>query len=80
VVRHAKADEVRLRFDARDRELRLVVADNGRGLPQGERTENMSGISNMRARIEKMGGRFEIESAPERGTVIQVRLPLSEKS
>jgi signal transduction histidine kinase len=60
VVRHAGATEVRLSFRLEDGEVRLSVADNGRGLPEGGRTEAMDGIANMRARLEKVGGRFEI--------------------
>jgi signal transduction histidine kinase len=62
VVRHAGATEVRLRIRLENGEVRLSVTDNGRGLPEGGRTEAMDGIANMRARLEKVGGRFEILS------------------
>jgi signal transduction histidine kinase len=39
----------------------------------------MSGICNMRARIEKMGGRFELTSDPKRGTAVVLQMPLNEK-
>jgi len=62
VVRHAGATEVRLSFRLENGEVWLSVADNGRGLPRSGRTEAMDGIANMRARLEKVGGRFEIHS------------------
>jgi len=62
VVRHAGATEVRLSIRLEHGEVRLSVTDNGRGLPEGGRTDAMDGIANMRARLEKAGGRFEILS------------------
>jgi len=55
VVRHAGATEVRLSIQVEDRQLRLSIADNGRGLPASERTQEMGGVANMRARIERLG-------------------------
>ena len=62
VVRHADASEVRLSIQAEQGQVRLTVADNGRGFSPEVHTEEMDGVANMRARIEKLGGRFEITS------------------
>jgi signal transduction histidine kinase len=75
VVRHSQAREVRLRFGLENGEVRLSVADNGRGLPDSVRTENMDGVANMRIRIEKLGGRFELASEPGRGTTVSFHVP-----
>ena len=75
VVRHSRATEVRLSIQVTDGELRLAIADNGRGLPLSEPTEEMDGVANMRARIEKLGGRFEIVSEPGRGTTLKFFVP-----
>ena len=37
----------------------------------------MDGLVNMRARLEKMGGRFEIASQPGRGTTVRFYMPLN---
>jgi signal transduction histidine kinase len=75
VVHHSGATEVRLSIQVEQGELRLAVADNGRGLPQAGRTENMDGIANMKARIEKLGGRFEIAGENGHGTTVRFCLP-----
>ena len=75
VVRHSGATEVRLGIQINQGELRLVIADNGRGLPSGARTGEMDGLDNMRARIEKLGGRFEIAGAAGQGTTVQFQVP-----
>ena len=58
----------------------MSIADNGRGLPTGARTEDMDGVANMRARIEKLGGRFEISGETGRGTTVRFNVPTHFKS
>jgi signal transduction histidine kinase len=76
VVRHSGAKEVRLGIGLENGRVRLSIADNGRGLPASLRTENMDGVANMRARLEKLGGRFEITSEPGRGTTLRFFVPV----
>lgn len=76
VVRHSGATEVRIGIHMEQGELRLTIADNGRGLSSGERTPEMDGVDNMRSRIEKQGGRFEITGAAGRGTTVKFLVPL----
>jgi signal transduction histidine kinase len=76
VVRHSGATEARLSIRLENGEVRLSIADNGRGLPAGARTEEMDGVANMRARLEKLGGRFEIApNETERGTTVKFFVP-----
>ncbi|HEV2320523.1 MAG TPA: ATP-binding protein, partial [Verrucomicrobiae bacterium] len=77
VVRHAGASEVLLYIHAQNGELSLNVSDNGRGVSSVAPNEAMDGISNMRARIEKLGGRFEISGDPGRGTTVRFSVPLN---
>jgi len=76
VVRHSGAAEVRLDIQAGQGELRLIIADNGRGLLLNARTGEMDGVNNMRARIEKLGGRFEIAGEAGMGTIVRIQVPL----
>jgi signal transduction histidine kinase len=75
VVRHSGATEVRLSIQVEQGQIRLSIADNGRGLPQGGQTEEMDGVANMRARLEKLGGRFEVNSQAGHGTIVRFDLP-----
>jgi signal transduction histidine kinase len=36
----------------------------------------MDGVANMRRRLEKMGGRFELQSKPGAGMAVSFDLPL----
>ncbi len=75
VVRHSAATNVRLSVHLIDTRLRLSIADNGQGLPTGTFTGD--GLVNMRARLEKMGGRFAITSQRGRGTTVRFYIPLN---
>jgi len=77
VVRHSGATEVRLSIRIIGNRLRLSLADDGGGLGSGPPTAGMDGLANMRARLEKMGGRFAIASEAGRGTTLRFYLPLN---
>jgi signal transduction histidine kinase len=77
-VRHAKPTvvSVGLRWDAPN--LVLEVTDNGSGMvnPESAGTEGF-GISNMRARAEKLGARLEVRTAAGCGSSIVVHLSMN---
>jgi len=75
VVRHSGATEVRMSIHIEDAELSLEIADNGRGLPDAPLTESMDGVSNMRSRIERLGGQFSLVSVPGQSTTVRFRVP-----
>jgi len=76
VVRHSKATEVCLRVEVQGGKMLLSVTDNGRGWSDGGITEEMDGVINMRTRLEKLGGCFEIKSKSGSGTEVRFEMPL----
>jgi signal transduction histidine kinase len=68
---HATSAGVALRAD--DGALIVEVSDDGVG---GADPRQGSGLSGLADRVEALGGRLDIESPPQRGTRIHVRLPL----
>jgi len=77
IVRHSGATEVRLSIRIIGNRLRLSLADDGGGLGSIRPTAAMDGLANMRARLERMGGRFAIASQAGRGTTLRFYLPLN---
>jgi signal transduction histidine kinase len=71
--RHAFASSGTVRL-AVDDQVRLVVSDDGRGMPP-DVVE--SGLANIRARAEQRGGTFTIDSAPGEGTTLRWCVPCS---
>ena len=53
--------------------LRLVVTDDGIGLPEDVQE---SGLRNIRERATKLGGTCTIESSPGEGTTVTWTVPL----
>jgi signal transduction histidine kinase len=76
IVRHSAATEVSMNIQIEQEHLRLTIADNGRGWGATGMTEEMDGVNNMRARLEKLGGRFEVTSQPGEGTMVHFDMPL----
>ncbi len=79
-VRHAQPTVigVSVRAEPPD-QLVLEVSDNGSGMAQRRSAGGEGfGLVSMRARAEKLGARFEIRTAADRGTSIVVRLRLSQ--
>ncbi len=76
VVRHSGATEVRLNIQAEAGHVRLTIADNGRGWAEAGPEKGMDGVANMRKRLEKLGGRFEVNTKTGQGTTVRFDLPL----
>jgi signal transduction histidine kinase len=77
IVRHSGASRVQFNLEVQGTELRLTIADDGRGFSVADHSKGMDGIANMRARIEKLGGRFELQSQLGQGTTLRFFVPLT---
>lgn len=80
VAKHAGAQMVTLQLDRRQEEIRLVVADDGRGFDaeaaaKRARTERRLGLASMRERAALVGGAFDVETSNGNGTTLYVRVP-----
>jgi two-component system NarL family sensor kinase len=79
VVQHAEATEVEVALTAAGGELRLVVADDGRGFPSDRPAEALAdghvGLASQRVRIEAVGGTLDITSDGG-GTRAEIRMPV----
>ncbi|MCC5578892.1 sensor histidine kinase [Microtetraspora sp. AC03309] len=77
VRKHASAGRVRVSL-RRDGELRVVVADDGVGLPRDRRSG--VGMSSMMERAAELGGTCAVTSEPGRGTTVTARLPVDRQA
>ena len=73
VVRHSGASQVRLAANVVGDRLRLVIRDNGNGLPDD--LVPGFGLRNMRDRARLLGGELAIETEPRHSTTVTVELP-----
>ncbi|MGH3612433.1 MAG: histidine kinase [Pseudonocardia sp.] len=72
VVKHANATAVSLSAGWENGCLRIVVADDGVG---GAGLHPGSGLAGLADRVDALGGRLEIDSAPGAGTRVTAELP-----
>lgn len=83
VARHSTAGRVAVKIRRIPSAVQMDISDNGEGfdlqrvLPGGE--ARRLGLLGMRERIEMVGGKLTVESAPGSGTTIQVQIPFSDK-
>ena len=78
VMRHSGASEVLVALRHVDGGLRLVVRDDGRGLPAGGSDRAGAGIAGMHERALHIGARLTISPAPAGGTEVRLDVPLPE--
>jgi signal transduction histidine kinase len=77
VARHAEAQQCTIHLTLDDKTLTLEASDDGQGF--SPRRRSGIGLSSMRERAEELGGTFEIESTPGRGTTVRACLPLPDE-
>ncbi len=78
VRKHAQASHVRVTIKSDDGAARIEIADDGRGFDLNALPESQHfGLRIMRERAERLGGTFQVESAPGQGTQVTVRLKLT---
>jgi len=75
--RHSGAKKISVGLEMEGEDLLAEVSDDGRGF--GPETPYGVGISSMRERAVLSGGELEIESEPDRGTSVRLRVPLAGK-
>ncbi|MGE5294720.1 MAG: ATP-binding protein [Solirubrobacterales bacterium] len=81
IVKHAEVTEATVRLRLRHGQLWLTVWDRGRGFdPTALGRTGGSGLSSIRERVELLGGRMKIRSAPSRGSTFLIAVPNGDPS
>jgi two-component system sensor histidine kinase UhpB len=79
IAKHAGARHAEIALDQEDGHCVMSVRDDGIGFDVGENASDKPktgiGIVTMRERSQAVGGRFEVQALPERGTRLTVRVP-----
>jgi signal transduction histidine kinase len=76
VARHARAAQVRVRLTRSPRELVLTIADDGVGFELATPGRTGIGLITMRERAALIPATLTIDSAPDAGTTLCLRLPV----
>jgi len=75
-VKHAQPTRIRLQVQKQDGQVAVVVSDDGDGF-DAARAEHRHGfgLGSMRERVTELGGVFQLDSTPGRGTDVRILLP-----
>ncbi len=81
IVKHARATRASITVSKEPSALRITVEDDGRGFSnqagrQGSGSEGGFGLKGIEERVQMLGGNVAIDSAPEKGTVVHVVIPI----
>lgn len=77
IIKHAKALNISIDLKSDKENVFLNISDNGQGFKYNDdRKMCGNGISNMKERVNLLGGKMKIVSSKETGTKIKVEIPL----
>lgn len=76
IVRHARATRIELSASVHEGILELIIRDNGRGFDPSAATHGM-GLASLQERAKTLHGSMRIDSSPDHGTTITLRVPLA---
>jgi len=83
VMKHAGAAHVQLRLSVAAGAVLLEISDDGVGFDPATTTRRAGpvghGLPGMRQRAELLGGQLTTDSTPGRGTVVRLRVPLTQE-
>ncbi len=75
-ARHSQASLIKIMIDLGDNLVKVSVDDNGKGFDTDTLSQSNSlGLKLIRERVEMLGGNFELDSVPGKGTRITFSVP-----
>jgi len=77
VEKHAEAGQVNIELRHEGRQIIMNIRDDGKGFrPSPDAEARGIGLLSMKERAELLGGSFRVQSAPGKGCVIEVEVPV----
>jgi ligand-binding sensor domain-containing protein/two-component sensor histidine kinase len=76
ISKHADAKQVSIKLTISRGQILLHIKDHGKGFDAGNDFKR-HGLKGMKERVIKWKGKIEIESVPQKGAAVEIRLPLA---
>jgi signal transduction histidine kinase len=79
IVKHATANAAKVSIQVAGKVIRVTVQDNGKGFDHeiAIAKSKSLGLRTLYERIASIGGKLKIEPGSPRGTIIEMRIPIS---
>ena len=75
-ARHAQAKSIRISIYGRHDWVKLSIQDDGAGFDPGEAAARGLGLIGIQERVRELEGTVTIISQPEKGTIVEVEVPV----
>ncbi len=75
IVKHAEATRVDVQLFGHEKEINVTIEDNGKGFNPSESQDGL-GLNQMKIRTESLGGKIEINSQLDKGSLILITIPI----
>lgn len=76
-VKHSDCSVIRIAIRIEGTRMLVIISDDGKGFDHVPSGSGGNGLMNMRIRAEDMGGSFEIQSEPGKGTKVTFGIPVA---
>jgi len=77
IARHAQAFEAAVNLTVKDQTLTVTIKDNGLGFDPENIPSGHYGLLGIRERIRLTGGQLTLNTAPGKGTIISIAIPIT---
>lgn len=75
VIKHANAKNLEVQLLISEELVNLIIEDDGNGF-SSENQPSGIGLRNMKTRVQKLSGTFHLDTHTQRGTIINIDIPL----
>ena len=76
ISKYSDAKKCTLEITYRDKNIQIVICDDGKGMQETKNGLGGNGINNMRTRTQEIGGIFSITSSQNMGTILSIKFPI----
>ncbi|MCJ7843228.1 sensor histidine kinase [Lederbergia sp. NSJ-179] len=77
-LKHAEAKQIKVKLEVCPDRVSVLIKDNGKGFDPAVNKNGSFGLMGMKERIEILEGKLNVESAPDKGTMIHIKIPVLE--
>ena len=79
IIKHSQATEATIHLTDHEDNINIIIEDNGVGFDRKNiNTADGMGLQNIKKKIVQLGGNFEIDSTPGKGTTIIIDIPVND--
>ena len=78
-IKYSEATKIKIQLSISENYVNLLIDDDGKGFDLSNLKKGLtgSGLKNMQTRAELLNGQWKLQTKPEQGTKVMVRIPLA---